>query len=846
MARKAFNLSWVGVYKSSSNSYYKSNTPIAVGGSPGYNSFIGIPSSVKDALKTSKTTPKMYLRIYITSTQSNTEFAIGGHKETYNKAKGTMPWYRYLGYERYSKEKVWKEIDLTSRFKNSYLNGTYTGIVIYGQPGGKYGEAYGKTGDSNQAQIIVEGTWNTDPKPPGSISNPKSSTIADNFLNVTWTAGSDAESPASQLKYELQYYNGSRWIETWTVGSGVLNYNYPLHDKPETSRAQFRIRTVDPEGLKSGWITSPYFTVSHNRPPLKPTNLRPNGGAVIDRESPVRFTWKHNDDGAQAGFRLFWRTVSETGVKGSWNYIPNSSSFVNSTNQYYDFQANVFPKGEIEWTVKTVDQQSLESPLADYERFYAGEISNAPVWLHPKSGDIINESQIVAQWSSLDQVEYEIRLENTAGDVLWSEQSFAGNKSTLVGYTLENATTYILRVRHVSSDSGLWSNWSDVTFTTQFVPPSKPKLTVKVVNENGESLDNALISWETDRNKIVDSEFKYGRWTYYGNESFTIEEDTDGTKFARVTVGADRRFYGIQNTDSFTLEAGATYKLTYQARSNQIKNFNYAYIMNANNSNQNLSPSLSSQELSEEWTEVSCEFVANVSDDSTFMITIDTDTAEFVEGDYIDITKIMLTKADEYEGYVEGSQTSTEYVRVFRREYNAMVNQPWVMIADNQPPNSSIVDYSPASLQIYEYMIQAWGNNRTYTESDVVEVTVVLNHSFLQRAANLSDMLVMDIEERSDELDFGGKVMYFANRVKPVFEHEIQEDRQITIKFMIPTVPDFRNALEFFKRRETFLYRDVVGRKLFCVLRNPKVTDQTVSGFEIELTLVEVDYTEEV
>jgi hypothetical protein len=686
MATREFPVSWVGVYRASSNRYISTNGSVLhAGGSNENNTYVGIPSSVKDALKTSKTTPKLKFKMNVIDAG---EFDFGGHRETYNKAGGTMPWYRYLGlHPIYSTG--WRTTDLTSDFMSDYLKGSYHGIVLYG--GSNKAEAYGKTGSSNQAVFVVEGTWNTAPSKPSSITYPKSSSVIDSEMNITWSAGSDSESSTSQLRYELAYYDGSSWREYWTVGAGVTSYNYPMNYKPETSKGRVRIRTIDPEGLKSDWTYSPYFTVNHNRPPEKPTNLTPVGGKIIDRSKMIRFTWKHNDDGAQAGYRFAWRTVSEDGNKGSWNYSPSSSSFINSTSQYHDLSPDYFPLGEIEWTVMTKDQQGENSPYATYERFYAGEASDAPIWLEPQSGALINSSEVVANWSSVDQVEYEIELLSGAGAVLWSEQDIASNKSTLVGYALENEKSYTLRVRVVNEDSGLWSEWSEVDFSTQFIPPAQPTIELQTIDDDGGSLDTIIVSWTNDN---------------------------------------------------------------------------------------------------------------------------------------------------------PATETPTEYVQVFRREYNATVTQPWEMIADNQAPNSSMVDYSPASNQTYEYMLRAWGANDTYAESGLAEGEVQLSHSFLQRAQSPSDLLVIEVEDRSQDYDLGGTMMVFANRTKPVFEHGINELMSLPISFYIETHAELKNTLDFIKRRETFLYRDNVGRRFFCIAQKPSVKDLAVNGFTIDIELHEVDYGE--
>lgn len=685
MAQKSFPASWVGVYRASSNSY-AGGINIRGGGSNQSNTYIGIPASVKDALESSKTTPKLYFKMNVTNPG---EFDFGAHKESYNKAGGTMPWYRYIGlHPNYGTG--WQTTNLTSDFMNDFLRGTYDGIVIYGASSNEV-VAHGRTGDSNQAVFIVDGTWNAPPKTPGAFTNPKASTVATTTVALAWGAGSDEETPVSDLSYELGFYNGSKWANSWTVAKGIRSYNFSLAGKPETSRAKFRVRSVDPQGLKSGWRESPYFRINHNKAPAKPTKLTPVGGKIVLRDSTIRATWKHNDDGVQAGYRLAWRTVASNGTTGAWTHIPSYTGWANSTSSYHDFSPNTFPLGEIEWNVKTKDQQGLESPWSAHERFYAGEVSDAPIWLTPLSGDILNSSTLVADWSSLDQERYQIELYSSAGVKLWSEDETASNKSTLIGYALENNQTYTLKIRVINKLSGLWSSYSEVTFDTQFIPPVKPLLDIQTMDTEGNSLDVVSLSWQND--------------------------DTD-------------------------------------------------------------------------------------------------------------------------------QPTPTSYIQIFRREYNALVEQPWTMLADNQAPNNSMTDYTPASDQVYEYMARAWGENKTFSDSDIKEVIISLSNSFLQKANSPADLLVMEVEERDQEFSMSGAMMLFANRQKPVFEFGIHEQVSLPIKFYIESIAEFRSIVNFLRTRETFLYRDNVGRRLFCTISDFSVKDLAVNGFEISLTLNEVDRAE--
>lgn len=483
MAIKEFPSNWIGVYNGSNNSYYGGGSPIMVGGSQRYNTFIGIPTSVKNAINSSTTTATLKVKIVVTD---GAEFDIGAHKESSNKASGTLPWYTYTGLHPILSVGT-RVIDLTSAFKADYMSGKYSGIVMYG--GSDYGEAWGNTGNSSAIVFQVEGTWNTAPTKPSKFLSPTVSFVGDDSVLVSWTPSADAEKPASQLTYRVRYYDGSDYINTLVTGAGQTSLTFSLSGQPETSRAHFAVRAYDGE-LYSPYTYSPSFTVSHNSPPAKPSQLTPSTGGVIDRTKVQRFTWKHNDSGTQAGFGLAYRKIGDP-----FSYLPPvQDNFFNSTNQFYDFPANFFEVGEYEWTVRTKDQKGLYSPYANYIRVTFGEQSDAPIITSPANGGVLSSSELIVEWSSLDQQAYEIKLlEN--GVQVWTETQTAGNKATRSTYPLTNEKGYEVEMRVLSSSSGIWSSWSSTSFTTQFVAPATPTVSIDTLNEFGESADTIQVLW---------------------------------------------------------------------------------------------------------------------------------------------------------------------------------------------------------------------------------------------------------------------------------------------------------------------------------------------------------------
>lgn len=676
---REFPVSWSGVYSSRLNRYDSGNY-VWVGGSEGYNSFLGFPSSVRDALQTSKTTPRLYLKMNVVDAG---EFDVGAHKESSNKAYGSLPWYRYIGLHPNFGTGV-QQIDLTSAFMNDYKNGTYKGIVLYGAIGAGFGASSAVNSGSIAPKVIVEGTWNTPPNKP-SIISPVSSTVAEDNLTVTWSHGGDAEQSDSQLKYYIKIKDAfGNWSNAYISSAGATSYTIDVSDMSETSSSQIAIQAYDGE-LFSGYAYSQSFTISHNRPPAQPSNLNPSSGEPVNRENSVRLSWRHNDETVQAGYRVRWRRVGTS----TWTYIPSSSGITNTTNQYHNFSANYFPESDIEWQVLTSDQKGLLSPWSNTQRFKATPPTDAPIFLSPTNNSLINSSQPVVSWSSINQSAYELQLLDSTGAELWRIEKSSTVKSRELGYSLENNKDYTIKLRVLSSTVGLWSTWSTINVTTQFTPPEKPSIS----SESSSSSGSITVSWVSD------------------------------------PTGS--------------------------------------------------------------------------------------------------------------------SLTATDYIDLFRREYNDFEENEWVRIASGMSPVGSWSDLTPASDTVYEYKARAYGDNETSIDSDTTEESVTIEHAIIQRSTSLSDSIrILTGDSRSQDIEFSGQSLSFANRVKPVYEFGVNEENKLNVSWTVDTKEEKSIILKMIRRKETLLYRDNNGRRIFCVAIQPKIVDRPIRGFDFSLELLEVDYEE--
>jgi hypothetical protein len=833
MATKTFYFSWMGQYRS--NTHYGNGSPIRVGGSYNYHSFLGIPTEVRQALKDSKTTPKLKVKLYVTD--ATTEWDFGGHKETYNReTKGSMPWYDYLGnfqsYQGYGGT-GWLTFDITSKdnFMARYRDGELHGIVLYsGTSSSHYGVA-SNTG-STRAQIIVEGDWNEPPNAP-KITYPTGGEVVDTSITLKWQSGGDPD--GDSLKYQIAYKegDGASW-QYITTGYGVTSYTFNTSSWKEGSRAQFAVRASD--GQEWGAYTyGNYFTINHNKPPAKPTQLSPVNGQIIDRTQVIRFSWQHNDDGAQAGFRLAWRTVDDAGNVGAWNYIPNSTDFVNSTNQYYNMPANTLPFSTIDWTVQTKDQQGVASEYANYIRFEASEPTDAPTILTPTNMSTISTTRVTVEWSSLNQLEYELILYDTNGLELHRETEASNRKLREIPVELENNKWYEVWIRVKDSESLIWSDYTSHAFGTSFNPPMIPMvrkfeeasegvLNVFYTAGEGNIMPDLIINPETmERNpKLAVYSASWDSIQFNGIDSFTLTNEVDSSGV---------QFYLTE--DDIPLVESAQYTL-------------YTHT-DVQGGRLYLQP-LDENDASLGGSATAVDMVNTPVGDFEVSITLPAGTAKLRCLWYTtwDNTNVVTHSNMGLKASIPDSETTS--LELFRREYTPRGTDNWVKIAEGLGLYGSFLDYTPASGIEYEYKVRAVNEkNNTSTDSDVRNIEIEFFETFLQEANNLSSIVLMrHANSREADIKLDSALMQFAGRRDPVREFGENEELTISVEWEVDSYVDVRFMRDMLRRRDTLLYRDGYGRRYWVTAGELSVEDKLVRGFILSITLTVTSYEEDI
>jgi hypothetical protein len=823
---KKFNISWMGQYRAKTNSYYGGGSPIRVGGTDNYQSYIGFPTALRDALNTSKTATTMKLKIYVTDPTS--EWDVGAHKETYNKASGTMPWYTYIGAYHISST-GWITIDLTNNFMNSYKNGTYHGVVLYSGAGSSYyGEAYGVRSDSYCAYVEITGDWNDPPSNP-TITYPKGGEIIDQSITVLWNPASDPD--GDSLYYQVALYDGQKWTY-YNTGYGATSYTINTSNVRETSNAKVALRASDGKVWSPSWVYSNTFTINHNQAPTAPTQVIPSTGEVRDRTQVIRFSWKHNDDGAQAGFRLAWRTVASDGTRGAWNYIPNATSFINSTNQYYDMPAYTLPASDIEWGVKTKDQQGLESPYSAFQIFKASEPTNAPTILSPVHMSEISSSTVTVEWSSLNQQQYDLALYDTDGFELFREVKTGSTKKVTIPVQLENNKWYEIYLRVMDSTTQLWSDYTTVSFGTNFVPPLTPVL--ERFEEAGDGVLNIF----------------YGAPDYDILPSFTINEGEQNpllTAYNGSVAGTD---YTILSPDSVQI-TGANKGVEYWLTIGEIPlNVGDAFTVNASLDVQGgklLIGAYDDADNNLALNETPVDTINSPTGDVSLSLTIPEGTTKLrvLFATTLDNTNTVTHSYCRL--YISNAQTATEKIEIWRREYTPTLSEPWICVGKDLPPTGAFLDYTLASDVFYEYKIRAINDtNKTMSESHIGFVSITFNDTFLQEAHNLSNIILLKYAtSREVEMEIDGRLMQFAGRKDPVREFGEHEQIVISVEWVFDTYAEVKMFKDMIRKRDVLLYRDRNGRRYWVTCDSFDVKDQDVNGFVLSADFYVTDYNED-
>lgn len=187
---------------------------------------------------------------------------------------------------------------------------------------------------------------------------------------------------------------------------------------------------------------------------------------------------------------------------------------------------------------------------------------------------IYNTALPTFTWTSSEQVAYELKVRNSdnqdvesSGEVISSATQYA---STIA---LENSSTYTVLLR-IKNQYNLWSDWVSKVFTTSFVVPNKPTLTLVATNNSSIIVSlNVEYSSEFSKAEIwrkTDSS-EWIRIAYNLDNTFSYEDKFVGNETYYYKVRAIGIQGGIAESDTVSEMLGSL---------SPIKNFHLTNVEN--------------------------------------------------------------------------------------------------------------------------------------------------------------------------------------------------------------------------------------------------------------------------
>lgn len=162
----------------------------------------------------------------------------------------------------------------------------------------------------------------------------------------------------------------------------------------------------------------------------------------------------------------------------------------------------------------------------------------------------------------------------------------------------------------------------------------------------------------------------------------------------------------------------------------------------------------------------------------------------------------------------------------------------------------AFTDYSAAHGVEYEYFVRAVNSSEAFNDSDPVFIRPELKNNLFAPVSDLGDIIRLrynknTIPSKTINLNPISTATYYSGRNHAVTEFSEHEESATVFSFFIQDIATIKKFKNLIKSKETVLFRDARGRKIYGILSGWNETDDR-SGHQIGFTLTEADYNEEV
>jgi len=190
-------------------------------------------------------------------------------------------------------------------------------------------------------------------------------------------------------------------------------------------------------------------------------------------------------------------------------------------------------------------------------------------------------------------------------------------------------------------------------------------------------------------------------------------------------------------------------------------------------------------------------------------------------------------------------QGTDGYALIYRAEYGS---DDFICIGN--VTGKYFHDCSVKSGTEYRYFVRAVSANETYADSDVKLIQAEIRHSLIAPISDLADIFEFRRSlnappKRDYTRALGGSTVEYEGRKYPVFIPDEHVSAGLALTFFLNSWRAVEKFMGLYDRKETVLYRDSKGRKIYGVLSGLSVEEER-EGYTVSFVISQVDHDEEV
>lgn len=395
-------------------------------------------------------------------------------------------------------------------------------------------------------------TTKTPPSPPINLTPKNAALNPRNVIRFNWKHQSVEGTAQKGFNLEYSTNNQGNWTTVNKSTDPNQFYDMPANTFPLKGSVQWRVRTIDANGLSSNYGTSD-FTLK--TPPDDPVSLYPNNITLNPREI-IKFSWLHksNSDLGQLSFTLQYSTNSGS----TWETITETT-----TNQFYDMPPITLPtSGVTIWKVKTTDGNGLESNYKSASFTLGTPPQQAPIPIQPVGSYLDSTETILFEWHFMGgtpgekQTKFELQYSINSGSDWETLTETTDRKSLELAANTFNLTGNITwRIRTYNNFNEVSPYSDEKTF---YVISSPPIPQILNISNNA----RPIIKWTSQGQHIYEIEilkdskvlFSSGSIPSVSDREYKLEEYLeDGNYTVRLRVTNEYNLYSNYAEKSFNI-----------------------------------------------------------------------------------------------------------------------------------------------------------------------------------------------------------------------------------------------------------------------------------------------------